>query len=728
MAVLTCRHAVLRCARLPGASRQSLPLPLRVSSLLSRHPSATPTSPSCTIASYSIAATTTKGPAKAPTAIIPNLRLIDCTRTKTPWTTTGSANNTSYATALISQSRRHAFSTSAAVDAAQEALSSTKVIHHPQGLFNTPGLLRKRIKQTLWVGIGIGTLVSAIGIAWSPSYREQATLYSAAVFRSAATFITGCLCMMDYKVLHLRYASEGYTSDQYKAERKVVHQRCADRLLRLCRLNTGIYCKAGQHVASLTFIVPPEYTNTLSVLQDKAPFKSLKEVEHIFQEQFGQSPKDLFVEFDSVPLAAASLAQVHRAVTNDGRLAAVKVQYNDVARLFKTDMWTMESLSSLVGFIFPEFELGWIVKEFRDNLTSEFDFTNEARNGEATKERFKNRKDFYVPEIYWELSSKKILTMEFIDGVKVNDVEGLKKLGVSPKWVRQTLLEVFAEMMYQHGVVHCDPHAGNILITKDEHTGRGRFVLLDHGLYRNLDETFRYNYCQLWRALILNDQELLEKSSAKIGVPTNYVHLLPLLLIHRPVDSTMRIGESMTQEQRNRIRSSMKNISMVEVFEFLETLPRDMLLIFRTINLTRGIHQQLGGENVERFHTNALYSTRGVWTETRQEQRQRREERLALEKKYLYSRGIWGHLMRWWYGLWSDRDDNASAATKARGMQLGLGPRNRWYLFGGTPTLYRSFCYLMDEFSMQWRLWAVEGLLQIWLWWVGSTDMANAIS
>lgn len=80
------------------------------------------------------------------------------------------------------------------------------------------------------------------------------------------------------------------------------------------------------------------------------------------------------------------------------------------------------------------------------------------RNGEATKERFKNRSDFYVPEIYWDLSSRKILTMEFIDGVKVNDVEALKKLGVSPKWVRTTLLEVFAEMMYQHGVVHCDPH------------------------------------------------------------------------------------------------------------------------------------------------------------------------------------------------------------------------------------------------------------------------------
>jgi hypothetical protein len=85
-----------------------------------------------------------------------------------------------------------------------------------------------------------------------------------------------------------------------------------------------------------------------------------------------------------------------------------------------------------------------------------------GRNGEATKERFRKRTDFYVPEIYWDLSTKKILTMEFIQGVKVNDLEGLQKLGVSPKWVRTTLLEVFAEMIFQHGVVHCDPHVRTV--------------------------------------------------------------------------------------------------------------------------------------------------------------------------------------------------------------------------------------------------------------------------
>ncbi|KAF9351219.1 hypothetical protein BGX26_010726 [Mortierella sp. AD094] len=595
----------------------------------------------------------------------------------------------------------------------------------PQGLFNTPGSLRQRIKQALWAGLGIGTIISAVGIAWSPTYREQATIYSAGIFRSAATFITGCLCMADYKILHLRYISVGYTSDTYKAERKVVHQRCADRLLGLCRLNTGIYCKAGQHVASLTYVVPPEYTNTLSVLQDRAPFKSMKEVEQIFQEEFGQHPLDLFREFESVPMAAASLAQVHRAVTMDGRLAAVKVQYNDVSRLFQTDMWTMQTLSNMVGFLFPEFELGWVVEEFRDNLTAEFDFTIEARNGEATKERFKNRSDFYVPEIYWDLSSKKILTMEFIEGVKVNDLESLEKLGVSPKWVRTTLLEVFAEMVFQHGVVHCDPHAGNILVAKDKRTGKGKFVLLDHGLYRTLDETFRYNYCQLWRALILNDNELLVRAATNIGIPEQYIEFIPLIFIQRPASSTQKIGEGMTASQRQEVRSSMKNVTMADVFEFLEVLPRDMLLVFRTINLTRGIHQQLGGDNVERFHINAMFATKGVWSETREEEQVRRLKREKRRRDRL--NGRWGWLASWWYGMEDDMDENSSVATRAHGKQLGLGPKNRWYLFGDTPTLYRSIRYLWDSFAMRWRLWAVEGLLRMWLWWAGK-DVAKVMS
>lgn len=248
---------------------------------------------------------------------------------------------------------------------------------------------------------------------------------------------------------------------------------------------------------------------------------------------------------------------------------------------------------------------------------------------------------------------------------------------------------------------------------------------MDHGLYRTLDETFRYNYCKLWKALILNDQKLLNESSANIGIPENYVGFIPLIFIQRPANSSQKIGEGMTAAQRTEIRSSMKNVTMAEVFEFLEILPRDMLLVFRTINLTRGIHQQLGGENVERFHINALYATRGVWTETREEERERRLKR--EQRKLDRLNGRWGRIASWWYGIQDGKDENSSEETRAHGKDLGLGPRNRWYLFGDTPTLKRSLLFLMDDFSMRWRLWVVEGMLRIWLWWAGK-DVAKAMA
>jgi aarF domain-containing kinase len=176
-----------------------------------------------------------------------------------------------------------------------------------------------------------------------------------------------CLCMADYKLLHARYYFSGYDSDEYMSARKVVHARSAQRLLSLCKLHGGIYIKAGQHMASLSFIIPTEFTDTLSVLQDRAPFHAYDEVERTFHQDFGMKISDAFSSFEERPIAAASIAQVHKAtLRGTGETVAVKVQHADVSRLFGVDMWTMESLTKLASHLFgSDFELSWIVGEFR---------------------------------------------------------------------------------------------------------------------------------------------------------------------------------------------------------------------------------------------------------------------------------------------------------------------------------------------------------------------------
>ncbi|CAG8529987.1 4566_t:CDS:2 [Ambispora gerdemannii] len=558
--------------------------------------------------------------------------------------------------------------------------------------------IRKAI-QKLTLGIlSIATGTTIILVTWKENYRERFTLWCAGAFRSAVTIFFCCLCMLDYKLLHLRYASTGYGSDEYKAARSLVHLRSAYRLLRLCKLNTGVYIKAGQHLASLTYVVPKQYTDVLSVLQDRAPYRAMSEIEKIIKEEFnGQGSKDLFSEFDETPLAAASLAQVHRAITKDGREAAVKVQYPDVARLFHVDVWTMQTMSDLISFLFPEFELNWIVKEFKQNLIAEFDFEAEGRNGELTKQRFAHRSEsFVIPEIYHEFSTKRVLTMQFIRGVKINDLNGLKRLGADPAWVRNQLLEVFAEMIFCHGIVHCDPHPGNALVAISPVTKKPQLILLDHGLYRELSDDFRKTYCTLWKALILNDTKALEESAETLGVG-EYTNFLPLIFTQRIPESTSLLSEDLSPEDRAIFYKQIKNITLNDLLNFLELLPRDMLLVFRTINLLRGIHKQLGGTSTEVFSLNAEYATRGFWCETREEEQARihREKEKRRRKRRKAA------------GQPENNNDNP----------IEVGPIRRWYLFGGAPTLRRSLGYLQDEIWLSIRFYMADIFIKILRWW-----------
>lgn len=366
----------------------------------------------------------------------------------------------------------------------------------------------------------------------------------------------------------------------------------------------------------------------------------------------------------------------------------VKVQYPDVSRLFHVDVWTMQSMSNLISYFFPEFEFTWIITEFKQNLIAEFNFLHEAKNGELTKQRFKHLGDeLTVPNIVWDLTTKRVLTMEYIKGVKINDLVGLKSLGANPKWVRNLLLQVFAEMIFCHGIVHCDPHPGNALVTISPETKKPQLVLLDHGLYRELSEEFRKTYCDLWKALILNDTKLLGETVDKLGVP-QYVQFLTLIFTHRIPDSVTPLGEDMSIEEKEIVHDQLKNIKLNDFFDFLELLPRDMLLVFRTINLVRGIHKELGGNSMESFKMNARYAVRGVWCET-QEEEKRRIEQAQRDKK----------------------------DKKVSEDMMMIGPLQRWYLLGGTPNFRRTLGYLKDRILMAFRLYLAELSIRIWRWW-----------
>ncbi|KAI9322032.1 ABC1 family-domain-containing protein [Zopfochytrium polystomum] len=433
------------------------------------------------------------------------------------------------------------------------------------------------------------------------------------LLRSALTMIAATAIALEYSILFSQWSE--YSSDEYKAARNVVHKRAAEWLLWLARIQKGIYIKYMQHIASMTYVAPEPYTSTLSVLQDKAPFRPFSVVTKVVTDELGiASVSERFSDFEETPIAAASLAQVHRATTTDGQLVAVKVQYPDVARLLVLDTATMQLLSDIAGYLFPDFSFSWVVTEFRQTLLAELDFTREGRNCDASNARFAHRRNSVrCPGVRWDLTSERVLTMEFVDGVKVNHVEGLKALGVNPRDVGTLVCDAFAEMIFCHGVVHCDPHAGNMLVVKSPaDPTKPQLVLLDHGMYRSLDNKFRVLYCKLWKAMVMNDSQLLSEVSTELGAG-GQESLFPVMFTGRTMDSSTRLGAEMTHAERARLHASMRSFSANDFVSFLESLPRDMLFAVRIGNLVQGIHRELGGANVERFWLNAAYAVKGTW-------------------------------------------------------------------------------------------------------------------
>ncbi|KAI8536599.1 hypothetical protein RHMOL_Rhmol10G0270300 [Rhododendron molle] len=429
------------------------------------------------------------------------------------------------------------------------------------------------------------------------------------IVRSSRAVWTIASTVVDYK-----YSLHGLSedSDDYRRVLSEVHLCSAKRILQLCEANKGFYVKAGQFVAALRQ-VPKEYSSTLSSLQDQAVPCHFKAIEEVLTSSLGPDLSEIFLSFDEHPVAAASIAQVHRAVLKDHQEVAVKVQYPGLEHQFKIDIAAMSFLSKFVALFFPEYRFGWLVSEFAESVALELDFIHEARNAERTARNFKNNTVVRVPHIFWDFTTRRVLTMEFCQGCKckqhsdthqveamvivylvgksedvgvsvascrahlvllspdrlwftiktlvqskflsfqVDDLEFMIEMEIEPikkttvhfiemydlimtvVRVAKALVEVFAEMIFVHGFVHGDPHPGNILVSPE---GPNSFclVLLDHGIYKELDEGFRRDYCQLWKALILLDANKILQLGERFGVG-KYSRYFPLIFTGRTIDS-----------------------------------------------------------------------------------------------------------------------------------------------------------------------------------------------
>jgi len=352
---------------------------------------------------------------------------------------------------------------------------------------------------------------------------QKLQLMATGMARTQAAMTTAEGIRDDYKAVFERLDGEALAS-----ELPLLHLRSAKKLLGLARDYGGIYNKAAQFAASLRGPIPKEYTDTLAEATDKAPFKPFAEIDQRFHAEFQGSAKDLFAEFADEPIAAASLAQVHRAKLKDGRTVAVKVQYPGLAEQIEADLDVIASMLTMFADKLP-FDMQWLLTDFRGYLKKECDFREEADNARRVRDDLAYMDRVYVPQPVSDFCTSTVLTLEFAEGCRrVNDLGFLKANGLDPLQVADILNAISADMVFVNGFIHGDPHAGNVYVRVHPELGGPQVVVLDHGLYHQLDDPTRRSLCALWRACLFGDAATKQAVSEQFAGPM--AHFFPLLL------------------------------------------------------------------------------------------------------------------------------------------------------------------------------------------------------
>ena len=346
-----------------------------------------------------------------------------------------------------------------------------------------------------------------------------------------------------------------------------------------------VFIKFGQILSTRSDLLPPGLVAELKKLTDDVPAAPFEDVRPALEEAFGPL-RDSGVTIEEEAIAAASLSQVHLATLADGRRVAVKVRHPGIEEKIETDLVILENLAQRIEERYPHLRVynpTALVREFAHQIRAEIDFILDGRNAEQLRRNMKSVEGVIIPRVYWETTTHEVLTMQYLEGVRIDDIDALRELNLNTTKICTTVFSAYIRQIFEDGFFHADPHPGNLLVGP-----KGEVIFLDFGMVGILRPQRRETYTRLLLAIADDDIEEVAACYRRLGVAISDADADAFM------DDTYAIFRQYRNVEANQFDMGLVLTSIPEILrKYHLRVPTTMMLIIKVIVMMLSVAERL---------------------------------------------------------------------------------------------------------------------------------------
>ncbi|KGG11446.1 Ubiquinone biosynthesis monooxygenase UbiB [Prochlorococcus sp. SS52] len=373
----------------------------------------------------------------------------------------------------------------------------------------------------------------------------------------------------------------GFTIEKQKSRQKARAQWLTKELLHL----GSAFIKLGQLISARPDVLPRDWVTELAGLQDKVPPFSFEDAQEIVEKELGARCKEI-VDLEEIPIAAASIAQVHRACLSSGRKIVLKIQRPGLEAFFRLDLEVMQKVAALLQRN-KSFSKGkdWIsiAKECKRVLLKELDFRIEAQYAARFRQQFLDEPNIKIPGVIWELSTQKVLCLDYLPGIKINDQAAIIKSGVNPSKIAELGASSYLKQLIEYGFFHADPHPGNLAVSSD-----GSLIFYDFGMMGMISDRLRNKLGSMVRAAALQDATKLIQALQEAGLLAQEIDLGPVRRLVR-IMLKERLTPPFDKDVIEKLSVDLYELVYGQPFR----LPVELIFVMRALSTFEGVGRSL---------------------------------------------------------------------------------------------------------------------------------------